>query len=30
MKVYPINNEKKSGVDDLFYEYKLGAKPFLK
>ena len=30
MKVYPVNNEKKSGVDDLFYEYKLGAKPFLK
>ena len=30
MKVYPENNEKKSGVDDLFYEYKLGAKPFLK
>ena len=30
MKVYPENKEMKSGVDDLFYEYKLGAKPFLK
>ncbi|UBM61379.1 DNA adenine methylase [Candidatus Sulfidibacterium hydrothermale] len=30
MKVYEISNRKSSSMNDLFYEYKLGAKPFLK
>ncbi len=30
MNSYQINTEKNSKADDLFYEYKLGAKPFLK
>ncbi len=30
MKVYEISNKKSSKANDLFYEYKLGAKPFLK
>jgi len=30
MKVYEMPNRKSSKVNDLFYEYKLGAKPFLK
>ncbi len=30
MKAYEISDKKSSNMNDLFYEYKLGAKPFLK